>query len=297
MTLETPSSTNVNSEFNYQVSIDWIEFKIQTLEPTNFQTIRRLLAASYVQALTKTAGGSSNTFSLRIYDVTSWATLKRQFERLKSTKPIHALSISAIEISFDAYCNGPYNKTQLIKQTADFYFSMSKFSSANRRSASDFKGSADAVFSYTSITRAIENSRTLYIGNNFDPVSQRVYFKITDKNAKLPASKHCARYEITLRDSACPFTNLDEASTFKFTSLAKWFKFRKLKEEISPIQTILSHARGHIGEVNVPRRAGGGLKKYPWTSQANTYLNNIAYEKLRSLTRRLQSTSRKSRLI
>jgi len=214
------------------------------------------------------------------------------------SKPLASVCITGVEISFDAFSRNN-DKDELIEKTAEFYWLLQKPSSQNRRTAGKHKGSTQQLLNHSSNIRRIAIGHSVYIGSQKeDLISQRAYYKTIDSNQLLPLDKHRARYEITLIGNACPFRTIEEAKAYKFTNLKAWFKFRKVKENLDSFNLMLTNARMQLGNINSPRKAGGGLKVHNTGTQADTTLNRIAYDKLRELTKRLRKTrvSRKLRV-
>jgi hypothetical protein len=285
--------------FTYKASIDWIELEITTVNDSNFNSIKHLFNVNYVKPISPKGGGATNKFTLRIQDVTSWNMLDEIVNIVDSSKKLSSVLITGVEISFDAFSKNN-DKQELIEKAAEFYFCLEKPCSKNRRLAGARKGSAEQPLRHETTIRKISEGNSIYIGSqNEDTISQRIYYKTKDNNKLLPIELHRARYELILVGDDCPFGTIEEARKYNFTELSGWFKFRKIIEDIDGLGLMLIKATRQLGQVNVKRLAGGGVKVNNCGTKADVYLNRIAYEKLRELTKRLNKTrvTRKLRVI
>lgn len=113
------------------------------------------------------------------------------------------------------------------------------------------------------------------------------YFKTTD------GGKPCqprARIEITLRGAKLPCSTHEEWSMFNFATLAKpYFNFRKLRPDLTPLSQLSADSNIRIGKRIIRNRRGGGTKLFNSLTSADTKLNSLARDKLRSLSDRWQA--------
>lgn len=275
--------------FKYNATIDWIELEIATVDKSNFQSMKRAAGIKFVEAINAEDSGASKNFKLKYHDITSWHVLEKIVDELNYIKPLSDVRISGVEISFDAY-SIKNDRNELIEKTAEFYWFLQKPCSVNRRVVTSYKGSAEQLLNHQSTIRRIDDGYSILIGSQKDDLcSQRIYYKTIDSKTLLPIQEHRARYEITLIGDACPFHTIEEAKAYKFSDLKEWFKFRKIKENISSTNLMLTKASRQLGSINGRRRTGGGVRVNSYGTQANVTLNRIAYDKLRGLTKRLQS--------
>lgn len=119
-----------------------------------------------------------------------------------------------------------------------------------------------------------------------------IYVKTTDNSGKdkLSAEKCRARYEVTLNNGALPATTLADLESFNFAKLSCHFKWRRLADDINPMQKWLYETWGrHYGmRADYKRpyfRAWGsfGSRKYRRCLVADEVKNTAAYEELRRL--------------
>ena len=276
--------------FKYKATIDWIELEVTTIDTSNFHAIMKFANSTNVEGINPGDCGETNRFFVKFHDVTSWVSLENKIKDFNDVKPLSEVYISGVEVSFDAYSNNN-DKDELVEKTAEFYWLLQLPSSKNRRLASNFKGSAVQPVNHLSNIRNIMNGHTIYIGSQSDDAfSQRIYYKTKDNNKLLPIEEHRARYELTLKGDACPFRTIEDAKAYKFCELKKWFKFRKIKDDLDSFRLMLTNATMQLGIINIPRRIGGGVMVNAIGTQADIVLNRIAYDKLRELTKRLQKT-------
>lgn len=276
--------------FKYKATIDWIKIEITTFKDSNFNSIRNLFKAYFVEPINPSAGGATNQFKFKIHDLSSWRTLEDMISQANSTKSISAVKILAIEISFDAFSINN-NKEELLEKVAEFYKFNQNPTSENHRLVGSKKYSPEDTGHLNSNIFKMDRGMSICIGNqDTDSISQRIYYKTMDNNANLPIELHRARYEVILRNENLPFHTIEEAKKYKFTSLAKWFKFRKTDETATGLAQLIPKAIKQLGKVNMKRRTGGGLIVNLWGTKADIALNQIAYESLRGLTIRLQKT-------
>jgi hypothetical protein len=272
--------------FKYKASIDWIELEITTLENSNFNAMRNRFKAHFVEPINPSAGGSTNQFKFRIHNPQSWYALEKTIERVSLVKTISTVKIVAIEIAFDAYSINN-DKKELQTKVAEFYKYMQNPVSTNHRLSGTGKTPIATSNLDQNIFR-IESGMSVYIGNQAtDSISQRIYHKTIDNNEILPVDFHRARYEVTFRNEGLPFQTIEQAKKYKFTRLTKWFQFRKIDEDASGIALLVTKARKQLGQINLKRKSGGGVRVYGVGTKADSLLNDIVYYKLRELTIRL----------
>lgn len=275
------------NSYKYKATIDWVEIEVNTVNDSNFNVLRMRFDSYYVKPINPKAGGATNKFTLRIHDVTSWNQIDCLIGDANLYTSIASVTIIGIEISFDAF-HIFQNEDEVINKTAQFYWFLQNPSSINVRASGSYKGSSTQLPNFISAVREIKNGKSIYIGSQSkDSISQRIYYKTTDNNKILPIDEHRARYELILLRENCPFTTLSEARNYQFQKLAKWFKFRKIKENQTALQNVLLNATKQLGSINLPRRAGGGLRVNRYGTVADMQLNRLAYDKLRELTKRL----------
>lgn len=300
-------------KFRFEAVVDWIDVSIETVASTNFDTVRRHGGFHFVEPIDPNAGGGTRNFICRIQDPINITNVRRILDNLAKAVPLTTLDdpkVAGIEISFDAYSKGA-SQNDLIEVAARFYKFLANPCSTNRRfpSLPDLKedGPPPIPYGFPDLCRMIRNGRTIAIGSQKsgwwgkkDPVSQRIYFKTTDNGGKSTTAdgkevKPRARIEVTLQGSGLPFNTLSESSSFKFTSLTKWFRWRTERPDLTPLRKLLTGCKPQIGERIEPTeesrekkriryRKSGGTVLYDDSTCADLALNDKAKGALKRLT-------------
>lgn len=277
--------------FRYKAVIDFIEFTFTTTSNTNAFSIKRNMGLSYVTPLNKGPGAAANQFSCRVYDIKNWAKLEADISRLKNKYQISGEPvITAVEVSLDAYANGA-SYDQMIEHVAHFFCMLANPVSPNRRFSRAYKGSSEGLHGRSYTINRLKKGGAIYIGSqNTDSKSMRIYYKTTDKEELLKPEECRARIEITLTGQDCPFSTLTEARNYNFTELRDYFRFTELKDNLGRFDSDLADRIPIVGERRPRRRmGGGGYLIYSRLVIPDAKLNEIVYDQLRNLTKRLNT--------
>lgn len=283
-------------DYSFRAEIDWIELKIRTLKPTNFQTVRNRLEAPYVETLDEGSGGAASEFYIKFYNLKNWQEIDRALEKLTYDHPLaRSVEVTGIEIALDAYSK-LHDREDLVAMVAKFYCGLTNPISVNQRITPGTKFSAKAIPSPAILLRKIRNGENIYIGNK-DPkedlgnprswMLQHFYLKQTDQKKPLPIEEHRARVEITLKDIALPHKLLDEWRSHQFSSEGIHFKFRKPKTGLTCLERSTFLGKSQYGAKR-QKRSGPTRTIYSPLTLADVPLNNKAYDALRNLTNRLK---------
>lgn len=259
--------------------IDWLTVEFMTPGPHNAGKLKGALGASHVTPMNPGPGDYTTHFVARFQDPGPFAQVIQTL-RAAGVALEQGAFVRGIEIAFDLYA---HDRDALVQLAAHLY----KFASnvADPENHRTFNG---------------PDGSTIYIGNQgsdtipADPVSQRIYAKTTDRGQELPPELHRARYEITLTGSGLPFSTLGEAAAFNFIELAPWFKWRKLKGGLDPLQLATIKAAKQIGSRRVVKLRTGGRREFDRRTVADIELNKRAHDALRNLTRRVRRGMRSS---
>ncbi len=283
------------SDYKFKCELDFIEVRVHLQRTTNFQTVRRLSKATFVKAIDKGPGDESNTFELKFNDPGRWSTVTAAVQALEEVHGCRSPAIVVtMEVSFDAYSRS--QDLQSLVNIAGRFLQWSTINlSANVRSASTPGSAASVEVSHTQNLKKLAQGETFYEGDKTDDVTRRTYVKTTDgagTNAegtpiKLPLDQWRARTEVTLRGASLPALLLSEAATqFKFTELARFFKFRCLSAEAqkNPIQLLVA-GRAPILGARAPRK---DRRLFGSNTVGDRHLSSKSYECLRQLTDRLR---------
>lgn len=293
------------SAFRFKAVIDWIEIEIHTEKTTNFQTVQRAFNVAlclpeeldtHIEPVSPNGGGGTCHFLVRLHDVEHHADIERLLIKVGakvSLKP--RFKINKIELALDAYCDDPAT------QAARFYKFMTHPVSANRRMYHDHAGSAKAMpRTIEAITRHLSEGWQIGIGNKADDRYQHIYFKTTDTHqGERQVVEHRARIEVRLSGAALPCQTHDDWRQCKFETLARYFRFTKLKDDLEPSIRTTAEALDQIGERKTRKRVHegreSGTRLHSKAIQADAELNCKAYNALRQLSARWKGTGKRGR--
>lgn len=269
--------------------IDWIEIQISILGTTNLKAMRRAVKNAtcaekvYVEAIGSDPN-SASVFSFRIHDPHKFADVRTVLARLEQTFPFALVpSVTAVEIAIDNYSKGA-------EQVADWYYGLSVVAhKTNHRLYRDFKGSGMAIpRRRDALIRRIADGYQIGIGDKNADLYQHAYYKQTDHNKQpLTDLEHRARIEITLRRGNLPSVTLDDWENFKFEQLAKYFRFRCPKDNLTALEKLILQGL-QKGQNPISRRKGGGTRLNNRLTKADPE-NEQVRNALRNLSRRWRS--------
>jgi len=273
------------SGFRFRAEVDWIELKITTASPTNFQTVKRRLGVGYAEPIDEGAGGSCSQFKVRFQAPRSWDEVQERLQCLAADHPLACpVTVTGVEIALDAYSRSQ-NRDELVQMAARFYRSASKLVSENRR-ASKGKGESHGLETLTQVQQLLADGFNIYVGDTQDPERQHIYLKETDSRESLPLAEHRARIEFTLKDDRVPQASFSEWRKYDFTSFAPYFKFRRLREDPPLLVAAPLQSSAQVGERRPRRTPNGHPRMFSRSTQADRKLNALAFDALRELNRR-----------
>lgn len=276
------------SSYRFRAEVDWIELRLRTVTPTNFQTVRRRLGIGFAIPEASSAGGACNEFCARFQAPKSWADIDERLKHLTVDHPLaEPPTVTGIEIALDAYSIGQH-RDDLVEMAAHFYNGATKLVSVNRR-ASKRKGESHALETLPQIQNLIANGYNIYVGNQTDPERQHIYLKETDSGTPLPPHQHRARTEFTLEREMLPVNSFNDWQAHDFTGFAPYFKFRHLKSDLSPWISAPLNVKAQVGERFLRRTVKGYNRAFSRATIADSKLNALAYDALRELSRRWRS--------
>lgn len=289
------------SSLLFRAEVDWIEIEIHTKTPTNFWTVQKVLRQyqhlpkdvnPYVNVQDERPGGAATVFRIRIQDPKSLHALSELCSGFAQEIPIQgAPQVTAIEVALDAYQSNP-------EQAARFYKFVSFVADASNqrlfRKKSDPPQSTPTRFD--SLVCHLADGWQVGIGDKFADCYQHIYWKTTDNGQTLPDEKHRARIEITLRGEVLPFHSLDDSEGFNFTKLTQYFRFRQLKDDLSPlIRLCVNAATSQIGERRTHKLKSGAIRWHNSATRADTELNDRARGAFKELNRRWTAEPKRGR--
>jgi hypothetical protein len=300
------------SKFKPRVHVDWLRISFITSTRSNLKTVQPILnrilnlqegRRASIDLLDETAGGSVSHFGFRMQDPECGAAIRHVIEELQRRFRLAAEpKITGIEVSLDLFGRKGTTTEELAEATAHLYNYSAYHPNANRRMYGPDKHSTCEVTSHRSaMVREILDGRCIAVGSQrdhinklghqlADPISSRYYLKRTDDGgSELNIAKHSARSERTFQGEGLPFSSLEELEGFDFTSLMKFFSFRKLKDDLISVVRA-SHSDKHVHasfqDEEKARTAGGGIVKHNRATAADSELNAAVARALRALTKR-----------
>lgn len=294
-------------KFRFNAVIDWIELEIQTVNPTNFQTIKRHIERfgekpPFVNAIDPGAGSAASQFRFKIQDPKNWQHVAAILNGVNDDIPllVASIKVKSIEVSVDAYSkNATYD--ELKKLTGRFYRYLTNPVSQNHRFSGKIEGDVEFICSHMDVEKFLALERNICIGNSKDDDSgfkkykaddeyMQIYFKKTDNGGTpITVSDYRARIEIRLQGSKLPCSTLSEWRQFKFESLSPYFNFRIDNNEIiekAPewYRKVVYSVVAQLGAIGANQRRKHSLLTLP-----DKELNNHVYEALRCLSDRMLS--------
>ncbi|WP_321920333.1 hypothetical protein [Paraburkholderia tropica] len=220
--------------FRRKAYVDWLDVRLRTTRPTQFQHVRSALDAAgagklHVTPIEPGPGGVADTFVVRVTDhlANDYAALSEALAEFAAQYPLaHAAEIVAIEVACDFLHTGEVERDgSTIELTRRLQSSLltdggrpRQFDPAARKNRfMDAHGERlDPLLNYRE-------------GNKWDDVSWHVYWKRTDCGQPLSSNEWRARVEVTLKGDALRdvgLVKLADLDGYKFTNLARFFRFR-----------------------------------------------------------------------
>ncbi len=277
------------SRYKFRAEVDWIELRIVTTAPTNFQTVRRRLGVGFADPKDSGAGGACTEFYVKFQAPKSWATIQ---ESLKELTVDHRLAepvmVTGIEVALDAYSINQ-TRNDLVDMTARFYHGAALVVSDNRR-ASKRQGESYGLETLPQLHNLIADGYNIYIGNQSDTERQHIYLKETDSSTALPPNQHRARTEFTLEREKLPTQSFQDWEGNDFTTFAPYFKFRRLKSDLPPDIAAPKRMMAQVGARRARKTPQGHYRAFSRSTVADSKLNALAFDALRELNRRWRAS-------
>jgi hypothetical protein len=229
--------------FRRKACVDWMDVRLRIARPTQFQHVQSALGAAgagklHVTPIEPGPGGVADTFVVRVTDhlANNYAALSKALAEFVARYPLaHAPEIAAIEVACDFMHTGEVERdASTIEMTRRLQSSLLTDSGDDDADSRQHPRRFDSV---TGKYRRLDKDKelrldphfTYRIGNDWDDVSWRVYWKRTDKEQPLPPNEWRARVEVTLQGDAlksADLVKLADLDGYKFTSLTQFFRFR-----------------------------------------------------------------------
>jgi hypothetical protein len=309
----TTASRSLRSAYRTTAVVDWLTLEIEIARSTQFQWLQRTLAnhfgddtRAYILAVDPGAGGASTKFLIRLNDAccrdigtirTALATLDQR----------HALVgpaiIKGLEVSLDFYPTDEQARADLLQLVARLQMSLAVYGTSHRQVGPSKRPD------FLDSTRKPDPQQTLYINNKSDPVSWRVYHKITDQKRALPRQDHRARVEFTLQGAGLHehgINSLDDLAERGFVGFGHFRQFHPVAKLIAGKKPALAYLLQHATRRNrnmialypfgrhayrrdsrtgKPRNGGRPeLRNHSTHTIADAELNHLVRDRLRDLT-------------
>jgi hypothetical protein len=316
------TSRSVRSAYRTVAVVDWLTLEIEVARPTQFQWLKRILAdhfgddtREYIKAVNGGAGNEATRFRIRLNDAhcrdvgTIRAALVALGQRHDLVGPV---LIKELEVSLDFYPNDDDARAGLLQLVARLQMSLAAYG-RNHRLVGVRPGGKRALADFLDSTRTPDPQRTFYVNDqDKDPVSWRIYHKITDQKRDLPRQEHRARAEFTLRGAGLhkygisSVDDLAERGFVGFGELLHFRQFRPMSELIAGREPALAqllqhatrrnrnmialypfgrHAYRRDSRTGKPRNGGRPeLRNHSTHTIADAELNHLVRDRLHDLT-------------
>lgn len=215
------------SDFTLRARIDWIELRVTLAEPSQPRQIRSRLPESWGKPYVtpEERPESSTVFTLRVQDPGGTDELLAQAQQLALVD----IKIQAVEVALDAFPRRPADSHDQLALGA-LYMLRHQARPPTGTPRITVPGRYRAAVQQREALSALRDGYSINTGALKAPHSSRCYVKTSDSKPGQPAhqsladpTEHRARLEVTLRDSECPFSTLDEWRAFRFETLAEHF--------------------------------------------------------------------------
>lgn len=219
-----------------------------------------------------------------LHDVNGPRDLDTRLAELATRHQYVSICPIAVELAIDAY-----HETDDLDVLADFtarLWRMNTVSIADRQRLYRARSErVTAVPAHDQLAFAFVDGWQAAEGNVQDNVMRHAYLKTTDDAARQHVRPR-ARLEVRLQGDACPFQTLDELRAFDWLSLAPYFRFRKLKDDIDEFAALIADRSTTVGK-RAPRNiTGKGKRLHSTLTKADSDLNRCYRDALRVLARR-----------
>jgi hypothetical protein len=258
--------------FRFEAVVDFIEIEIRTAAPTQGKAIQRkckLFGVAYAKRHGGRGSYAGTVFRIRLYDVKNFSALQSKIASIENEFPFpRPAVVTMIEVAFDGYLKQEVNDAHgddLAMLTASIAYRVANPVSQNTRTYAGYRGSPQALSRFIEVlARQISQGRNVGIGNKRDDQYQHCCLKTVDRNERLPAELHRARFEIRLAGAGLPHQDIEAWRNFKFQKLARHISFRMGLQEATPFEHALANAAGDRAshKKTLKRRDGGGIRSY-----------------------------------
>lgn len=221
--------------FRRKACVDWLDVRLCTSRPTQFQHVQSALEAAgagklHVSAIDAGPGGVADTFVVRVTDrlANNHAALSTALAKFAERYPFaNEPEIAAIEVACDFSHTGEPAERETATHAMTYRLQSSLVTDGRRPRQFDPEVWANR---YMDVAGARLDPLLNYReGNKGDEVSWQCYWKRTDGGQPIPSNEWRARVEVTLQGDALKSTGLVKLADldgYKFTKLVRFFRFR-----------------------------------------------------------------------
>ncbi|ONB63070.1 hypothetical protein AQ902_22710 [Burkholderia pseudomallei] len=221
--------------FRRKACVDWLDVRLRTARPTQFQHVQSALDAAgagklHVRAIDDGPGGVADTFVVRVTDrlANHYAALSKALAEFAERYPLtHEPEIVAIEVACD-FLHTEEAEREAATRAMTYRLQSSLLTDGSRPRQFDPQVWANRFMDVPG--RRLDPLLNYREGNKDDDVSWQCYWKRTDKNKQpLPPNEWRARVEVTLKGNTLRSTGLVKLADldgYKFTDLVRFFRFR-----------------------------------------------------------------------
>lgn len=304
-------------QFKFKATVDWVELEVHTINPHPAWRVWKAAAGAFSRVtgldphsdndIKHTGAQGENTpttrFATRIQAPERFTAITAALNTIRDLCPVTPVTVRSIEVAFDAYRQPGTTDAELVEMVVTMLHQINRPSGTNDAPrVYKQKGTPELRYGLKALRVPIQNGNTAMYGNKGDDFVVRGYLKDYDTvtssdggtqrvNLSNP-SDYRARIEVRLQGRACPVRSLNELNSFRFESLARFFKFRQLSDNLTDLTALVAERSASLGSVinttgqkNEAYRNRGRLRKTKVASQASP-LNERARDQLRKLTRR-----------
>lgn len=299
---------NLHKRFRATCVVDWLDLEIRTEYPTPAWRLRKRHGGIFSYAtgldpltrrkIAETGAQGKNTpttaFRVRLQDPERFADVKAVLAKVTGIDASVPVSVTGIEVSFDLYALPGTTKEDFLEMTVYLTRHANRISSALPRFYRFIKETHYPT-THREMLAATRDGYCVGFGNKGDDVYQRIYFKRWDNKEPLDEEGYRARHEIRLKGAACPVRELSELGSYKFSTLAKFFKYNEPEPGVPGLMGQVIARRIANGSI-VDQKGGlipafgnkGRRRKTPMHTVASP-LNEVARDQLKKLSRRWQA--------
>lgn len=298
------------SRFRIVAVVDWVELEVRTLKATQGKHLQAAGAGllSHAHGINPQTGekypeNRKNTtttrFAVRIQAPERFAAIMAALDTFRDRlDPSCAITVLGIEVALDAGAKTGATAVpeELAEMAAHFLKGINRVSPDHPRIYRR-KNETRAVGSHRELIQALMEGFQIGIGSGDGSRFQHGYLKTTDNGQELPVDQHRARIEVRLQGHGCPVQTLEDLTSFDFSGLGSYFRFRQFSEPKTDLERLMAERQiclgniiGDDGDLTIINRKEGGTRLNKHGTKASP-LNEISRSRLRKLSQRWQASA------